>query len=225
MKPDLIIFDKDGTLIDNIKLFMPVVESAIKKLENKVESKKKFHQFIKYNPDTGELLPESFVLSQPLEVTVNKVSKKFDLKPEYIFNSFDELKFNKKTVVPYVNLKKLFSTLKNKGIKIAINTSDRRSNTEKCIKILEIEKYLDMVVCGDDGLKTKPSPSTINYICQELGVSNSKTFMVGDTQADIDAGIRANCGGIFLVREDEEFHKFKNYGVHIKNVDQIKNYI
>ena len=41
------------------------------------------------------------------------------------------MKLTKETVVPYVDLKDIFETLKDEGIKIAINTSDNRKNTEK----------------------------------------------------------------------------------------------
>ena len=122
-----------------------------------------------------------------------------------------------------VEANKRIATLAFENAKLA--TSDNRKNTEKCIKILGIGTYLDMVVCGDDGFKTKPAPDTVQHICSELGVSPYETFMVGDTQADIDAGLRAKCGGIFLVREDQNFHKFKNYHVHIRDVNQLNYYL
>ena len=225
MQPRLIIFDKDGTLIDNNKLFSPVVEEMIKKLSKKKEEKEKLAKFIGYDLKKRSLIPEGFIASQPLEVSVKKISKKLKIPEEEVRKSFPSLKFNKETVVSYVDLEDLFITLKDEGIKIAINTSDRRKNTERCIKILGIGKYLDMVVCGDDGLKTKPSPDTILYICDKLGVSPYETFMVGDTQADIDAGLKAKCGGVFLVRQDGKFNKFKNYHVHIKDVNQMDYYL
>ena len=225
MKPRLIIFDKDGTLIDNILLFMPTITKMIKNLETHVKNKKKFFKFLGYNEEKKYLSPGSFVLSQPLEVTIQKISKHLEIEPEIVRKSIPKLKINKETVIPYIDLKDLFQTLKREDIKIAMNTSDRRDNTEKCIKVLGIKKYLDMVVCGDDGIKTKPSPDTIKYICDEMGISPYETFMVGDTQADIDAGLRAKCGGVFLVREDGNFNKFKNYHVHIKDVNQLNYYL
>ena len=225
MKPRLIIFDKDGTLIDNMLLFMPSVVKMIKNLETHIKNKKKFFKFLGYDEEKNYFFPGSFVLSQPLEVSIQKISKHLEIEPEIVRKSIPKLKINKETVVPYVDLKDLFDTLVDEGIKIAINTSDRRKNTEKCIKILGIKKYLDMVVCGDDGIKNKPAPDTIKYICDELGISPYETFMVGDTQADIDAGLRAKCGGVFLVREDQDFGKFKNYHVHIRNVNQLNYYL
>ena len=160
MKPELIIFDKDGTLIDDNKLFIPTLSTMIKNAKPYIEDKKKFYKFIDYDEKSKEIGSKSFLRSQPYKVSVKKISKFLKLPEKEARDLFVDLKFNKKTVVPYVNLEDLFSTLKREGIKIAINTSDRRINTEKCIKILGIGKYLDMVVCGDDGIKTKPSPAT-----------------------------------------------------------------
>ena len=225
MPPRLIIFDKDGTLIDNNVLFRPVIEGLLSDLSPYVEEEK-LAKFVGYDLEKREMVPDGFIASQPQEITIQKIIKRFKLDPKIFKNMKPrKVKFTKETVVPYVDLKDLFETLEDEGIMIAINTSDSRESTEKCIKILGIEKYLDMVVCADDGLKTKPAPDTILYICQQLGVSPYETFMVGDTQADIDAGLRAKCGGVFLVREDGNFHKFKNYNVHIRDVNQLNYYL
>tara|TARA_R110001592_G_scaffold279476_2_gene546914 strand:+ start:50 stop:724 length:675 start_codon:yes stop_codon:yes gene_type:complete len=224
MPPRLIIFDKDGTLIDNEAIFVPIIEDMIRNLSKYVDEEK-MAKFIGYDLKKRKFVPDGFIASQPHHISVEKISKKFNIDLEIIEKSYGKIKLTKKTVVPYVNLRDLFGTLKDQGIKIAINTSDSRENTEKCIKILGIKKYLDMVVCGDDGFKTKPSPDTIQHICSELGVSPYETFMVGDTQADIDAGLRAKCGGVFLVREDGKFNKFKNYHVHIRDVNQLNYYL
>lgn len=224
MPPKLIIFDKDGTLIDNEIIFRPIIETMIEELSPYVKEDK-MSKFIGYDLKNRKFVPDGFIASQPHDISVKKISKKFNIPMEIVEKSYGKTKLNKNTVVPYVDLKDLFETLRDKGIMIAINTSDKRENTEKCIKILGIKKYLDMVVCGDDGLKTKPAPDTILHICQELGVSHYETFMVGDTQADIDAGLRAKCGGIFLVRNDGKFSKFKNYHVHIRDVNQLNYYI
>ena len=225
MPPRLIIFDKDGTLIDNEVIFTPIVEDMIHNLSQYVDEEK-MAKFIGYDLKKRKFVPDGFIASQPHHVSVEKISKRFNIASEIIEKAYSKkMKLTKETVVPYVDLRDLFDTLKDEGIKIAINTSDNRKNTEKCIKILGIKKYLDMVVCGDDGFKTKPSPDTIQYICSELGVSPYETFMVGDTQADIDAGLWGKCGGVFLVREDGKFNKFKNYHVHIRDVNQLNYYL
>lgn len=221
----LIIFDKDGTLIDNNVLFSPSVETMLRRLSYDEKEMKKIAKYIGYDLKNKKFLPEGFIASQPLRVSAKMISHKFKIPEDEIMKSFPLLKINKKTIKPYVNLHSLFQFFKDEGIKIAMNTSDGRKNTEKCIDILGIREYLDMVVCGDDGIPTKPAPDTINHICNTLGVSPRQTYMVGDTQADIDSGIRSKCYRVFLVREDGKFNKFQNYHVNINNVEQLKNYL
>lgn len=221
----LIIFDKDGTLIDNNVLFSPVVESMLKKLSGDEKEMKKIAKYIGYDLKNKKFVPEGFIASQPLRVSAKMISQKFKISEEKIIKSCPPLKINKKTIKPYVDLQSLFQLFRDEGIKIAMNTSDGRKNTEKCIDILGIREYLDMVVCGDDGIPTKPNPDTIEFICDELGIPVSETYMVGDTQADIDAGISSDCMGIFLVREDGNFNKFKNYDYKIKDVSELENYL
>lgn len=221
----LIIFDKDGTLIDNNVLFSPVVESMLKKLSGDEKEMKKIAKYIGYDLKNKKFVPEGFIASQPLRVSAKMISQKFKISEQEIIKSCPPLKINKKTIRPYVDLHSLFQLLRDEGIKIAMNTSDGRKNTEKCIDILGIREYLDMVVCGDDGIPIKPAPDTINHICDTLGVSPRQTYMVGDTQADIDSGIRSKCYRVFLVREDGKFNKFENQHININNVKQLENYL
>jgi phosphoglycolate phosphatase-like HAD superfamily hydrolase len=89
----------------------------------------------------------------------------------------------------------LFKILKSNGVKIAISTSDSREGTLETLKELSLEKYIDMVVCGDDAdTEPKPSPYSAFKICNKLGVDPADTVMVGDTQADVGMGKAANIG-------------------------------
>ena len=99
------------------------------------------------------------------------------------------------TLKSLANLTTLFKILKSNGVKIAISTSDSREGTLETLKELDLEKYIDMVVCGDDkDTEPKPSPYSAFKICKKLGVDPADTVMVGDTQADVGMGKAANIG-------------------------------
>lgn len=99
------------------------------------------------------------------------------------------------TLKSLANLKTLFRILKSNGVKIAISTSDSREGTMDTLKELDLGKYIDMVVCGDDkDTEPKPSPYSAFKICSQLGVDPADTVMVGDTQADVGMGKAANIG-------------------------------
>ena len=110
-----------------------------------------------------------------------------------------DIKVNPKDLKPCGDINKIFQFLKDLGIKIAICTSDDREATEDTIKIFKIAKYLDAVSCGSDIVSNKPSPEPIWDICNKLDIRPSETVMVGDTIADLHAGINAKCGKIISV--------------------------
>ena len=59
--------------------------------------------------------------------------------------------------------------------------------------------YIDKLVCGNDGISSKPSPDPILFICKSLGIPPSQTLMIGDTIVDIHAGINAKCSKVIGV--------------------------
>ena len=61
------------------------------------------------------------------------------------------------------------------------------------INKLNIYKYIDYYVCGDDEGKSKPSGDPIRKICNYLNVKPNESIMVGDTITDIKAGKDAGC--------------------------------
>ena len=137
MPPKLIIFDKDGTLIDNEIIFRPIIETMIEELSPYVKEDK-MSKFIGYDLKNRKFVPDGFIASQPHDISVKKISKKFNIPMEIVEKSYGKTKLNKNTVVPYVDLKDLFETLRDKGIMIAINTSDKRENTENVLKFWEL---------------------------------------------------------------------------------------
>ena len=88
-----------------------------------------------------------------------------------------------------------FQWIDSLDIKIAICTSDSREGTEEFLNKLSLSSYVDMVLCGDDKDSiSKPNPHNALFICEKLGVSPSKTIMVGDTPADTIMGQQAQLG-------------------------------
>lgn len=99
------------------------------------------------------------------------------------------------TLKALTNLRLLFKILKKNDVKIAISTSDSRDGTTLTLKELDLEKYIDFVVCGDDpDIVPKPNPFSANKICRQLGIDPSEAVMVGDTKADVGMGAAADLG-------------------------------
>ena len=95
---------------------------------------------------------------------------------------------------PVTDLHALVSSLKSAGLKVAVSTSDNRSNTEWILNHLNISSLIDATVCADDfgGFTSSHGASKIYHICDTLGIPASQTVMVGDTPNDLLTAMEAN---------------------------------
>ena len=243
----LVIFDKDGTIIDNTLMFGEWAKKMIYKLAERfddllVPSKNypTIWEYLGYDPVNNLFSSESVIakgtnddmrnamcdyivnIRQMIPCKTNEERKSLI---ETIRNMWIEIEVTKDNIKECVNTRALFEFLKMKNIKIAIyGISDDRLPTEKTLKLLNISVsnkktpyinnytanmiqpvnrkqpfYIDKLVCGNDGISSKPSPDPILFICKSLGIPPSQTLMIGDTIADIHAGINAKCSKVIGV--------------------------
>ena len=73
-------------------------------------------------------------------------------------------------------------------------TSDDRAPTEATLRALGVDGFVEMLVCGDDGLPSKPAPETILEACRVLDVDAARTAMIGDSIADMTMATAAAVG-------------------------------
>lgn len=87
--------------------------------------------------------------------------------------------------VPLADLPRLFGDLRAAGRRIGIATTDDRRPTEATLSGLALDTFVDDIVCGDDPGPTKPDPATLVAIGDRLAVAIERIAMVGDTPADV----------------------------------------
>ena len=240
----LVIFDKDGTIIDNTLMFGEWAKKMIYKLAELFENLllqssdyPSIWEYLGYDPvnnlfscdsviakgtndDMRNAMCDYIVNVRKIVVCRDKEERKSLI--DTLRKIWVEIEVTRDTIKECVNTRALFEFLKMKNIKIAICTSDDRVPTEKTLRLLNIAVadnkkrpyinnytanmiqpvsrkspfYIDKLVCGNDGLSSKPSPEPILSICKSLNIPPSKSLMVGDTIADVHAGINAKCSKV-----------------------------
>lgn len=99
------------------------------------------------------------------------------------------------TAVPLADLPALLGAIRATGRRIAVATTDDRRPTEATLAGLGLADLVDNVICGDDPGPTKPDPAALAAIADRLGAPIARTAMVGDTPADLrmarEAGARS----------------------------------
>ena len=89
---------------------------------------------------------------------------------------------------PICRLAPLFETLAARGLKLAVVTSDDRAGAERDLGPLAVLPYLGVIVGGDAQLAPKPAPDMLLAACAAVGVAPARTIIVGDSVADMWMG-------------------------------------
>ncbi len=104
---------------------------------------------------------------------------------------------------PFPHAEKLFATLQEQGIRIALNTGFTRSITDAILHRLrwdERSELIDKTICSDEVPNGRPHPDMINTLMADLGIDSAeKVLKVGDTEVDVEEGRNAGCGKVVSV--------------------------
>jgi phosphoglycolate phosphatase len=205
---DLVIFDKDGTLIDFKHLWAQKTIAGVERLVQAVQGDSQLrhalYQALGYDP-----VKNQFDMQGPLLVAA--MSKLYTIAAAVLFQQGwpwleAELLVQEHFVPgiadvltasllrPTADLGKLFTQLRAANVHIAVITSDERAPAEKTLKLLGVDQYVGFLAGADDVYPPKPAPEAILAACVQLGVTPARTIMVGDSTTDMLMGQRAGVG-------------------------------
>jgi len=201
-QPEVIIFDKDGTLVCFHTMWNSWCEQLAQRMnaETDRELSDEVYRLMGYDSEKREIkmgmLAEKthpYIRDKVVEMLVAQGFSEWEAA-EVLEKTWKDTPENMQ-IKQTGNLRALFARLKERDIKIAICTSDSREGTIEFLERMGLESMVDIIVCGDDEVsKSKPDPHNAEYICDQLGVNCSEAIMVGDTPADTIMGQAANLG-------------------------------
>ncbi|HYN69842.1 MAG TPA: HAD family hydrolase [Candidatus Eisenbacteria bacterium] len=204
---ELIVFDKDGTLIDFQYMWTGWLASTTERLEIEtgLALGAELHGLMGVDPASGVVLPHGLLAATPMarihERVVDLLVGRGQPRKEAAravaaaWRAPDPVTLAR----PVTNLGALFSTLRMAGRRLAIATTDDRLPTERTLDALGIAGLIDAVACADDGQPVKPAPDAVLTLCAALGVPPARTAVVGDAPADLRMGRAAGAGRVIGV--------------------------
>ncbi|CAJ0919095.1 unnamed protein product, partial [Mesorhabditis belari] len=230
----LIIFDKDGTLVDFHRMWMPYARATVKLLEQATgrDVGPSVYKTLGVDPHK-----EKVSMGALAEKTLDGIRKDVALTlMDHGIPHVDAHRIVEHAVPeqspgetwPVCDLQILMEELRQMGVKMALCTADSRTATMAQMKLLRIEHYMDHIVCGNDqGIIPKPSPHCAVQICKKLNVELKDAIMVGDTIADLKmgrvAGLRASVGVLTGVGNRDSLSQYTDY--FIENVSELPGLI
>ena len=193
---DLVVFDKDGTLIDFNAMWAGWADAIGQRLEAATRRPVAGDVFaaIGYDPvagraRTGSLL--AIATMAELREVVAAVVRRWCPSVAAARRAVDEAWFEPDpvtTAVPTTDLAALFASLRASGRRIAVATTDDRAPTETTLRALGLRSEVSALACGDDGVGVKPDPAMVLALCLATGVEPGRAAVFGDTPADLAMG-------------------------------------
>jgi phosphoglycolate phosphatase len=204
---DLVIFDKDGTLIDFEAMWAGWAVAIGHRLDAATRRPVAGDVFaaIGFDPTTNRVLaggPLAVSTMAGIAETIAAVVRRWCPSVAAARLAVETAWFEPDPVAmakPLADLSALFGRLVGSGRRIAVATTDDRAPTEATLQGLGLREHVSALACGDDGIGLKPDPAMVLAVCAVLRTEPGRTAIVGDTPADLAMGRAAGLGRVIGV--------------------------
>jgi len=201
----LVIFDRDGTLIDIHRYWTGMLEMRSAGICRRFGLDDKARDGlseimgidvrknkIKSGGPVG-IKKRDVVMQAAIDYLAGRGITNSDDVCADIFRDVDERSESRllELVVPLPGAKKIVADLRAGGCRCAIATSDMKKRALLTMDVIGMTDAFDMMVGADEVARPKPAPDMIHRIIGRLHADLLETVMVGDASVDIEMGINA----------------------------------
>lgn len=222
VKCTLVIFDKDGTLIDQHLSLLELAKARRKSVRRHVGKKtaELWEKIVGIDLKKGKIDHDGPLATTPRREELLIAAAAFYLNGfpwsearQVAQRAYDEADNSMKPpcgMILLEGVKETLKRLKKQGLKLAIASTDIHRRTEESIKALRIVSLFDAIVGSDDVAFGKPSPDMIFEVLKKTGSKPNEAVVVGDSTSDLKMGKNAKvkaCIGVltgFTPREKLE---------------------
>jgi phosphoglycolate phosphatase len=201
-----IVFDKDGTLIDFEKTWVPALLGSAKALADTVERGDMagvMLDAVGRDPVSGRIIAGTQLASGTIDVVAARWR---DIVPELppldqVIDWLDDYwtSTTLSNLHPVTPLRPLLHGLRENGHVLGLATNDTERAAHLTLEKLAVSDLFDQVHGYDSGHGAKPEPGMILEFCRAAGLPANEVAMVGDSPADLHAGRNAGCGLVIAV--------------------------
>lgn len=199
---DLVVFDKDGTLLDFHAMWGGWAIELGRRLDGATRRPVAGDVFatIGFDPTSGRVRPGAplaVATMGEIREVVAAVIRRWCPSVIAAREAVETAWFIPDPVtsaIPMGDLPGLFAALRDSGRSIAIATTDDRAPTDASLRALGVRGLVSAIACGDDGIGVKPDPRMLLALCETVTVPPARTAVIGDTLADLRMARAAGAG-------------------------------
>ncbi len=215
-KPEAVLFDLDGTLLDTAPDFHWVINQLLS--ENSLPAQPYSELRKHVSNGANAMLKAAFELSDG--------DSKLPSLHQQMLNLYDQhLAIDSKL---FPGIESLLATLEKEQIPWGIVTNKPERFTTPILSALKLSIRSASTICPDHVKKTKPDPEPLLLACQQIQAAPQNCIYIGDHIRDIDAGNRADMftiGALYGYINESENSDSWNANAYVKHADQILSVI
>lgn len=180
---DLIVFDWDGTVMDSTAAIANSIQSACRDLDLTVPSDEVARHVI------------GLGLDQALRYAVPSAGehRHADLVARYRYHFFSQ----ENSMPLFKGAESLMQELHAAGYYLAVATGKGRGGLDRAMQVSNMTQYFHCTRTADK-TASKPDPTMLHEIMEELEITPSRTLMVGDTTHDLQMAINAGVASLAM---------------------------
>ena len=207
-----ILFDKDGTLIDYGKTWVPIHrEVALYAARGDAALAAELLRRHGQDPDTGASTANSVLAAGSVYDIADAFAQDLGARtPPDLAAAIDRIytEGGAGHAVAVEGAERTLAELRRRGFKLGVATNDTEGGLAASLKRAGILGFFDFTVGCDSGFGAKPDPRMVYAFCAAAGVDPIEVAMVGDALSDLAmgraAGVALNVGvlGGTSARED-----------------------
>ncbi len=199
MKYRGIVFDKDGTLLDFNRTWLPIYRYAAKEFaEGDADLESLLLTQHGFEPDRNRFVGGSLLAAGNNQQIASAWAEQID-KPDQVDSISSRLHaiFHDQGSLHATPVKRLASTLKQlkqSGRKLGVATADSHQGIINTLQSFDVLHEFDYLAGYDSGHGVKPEAGMVLAFCEQLALEVETVVIVGDNRHDIEMGRNANAG-------------------------------
>jgi phosphoglycolate phosphatase len=178
-KPELILIDLDGTLVDSVPDLAFCVDAMMERLDRPTHGEAKVRDWV---GNGVERLTRRALIGQ-----LNGEPSDEDFEQAYpIFLELYD-RHNGEQSGLYPGVREGLDYLKTTGIRLGCVTNKAEQFTVPLLKALGVYDDFEIVISGDTLPKKKPDPMPLLHAATHFGIDPANALMLGDSVSDVKA--------------------------------------
>jgi len=203
-RPEMVLIDVDGTLVDSVPDLAYCVDAMMQELGM---------------PERGERRVRHWVGNGVERLVKRALINQIDGEPDEalfakalpVFEALYRENTSKRSCL-YPGVKEALDFLQTTGVRIGCVTNKASQFTLPLLQDLGVRDYFEIVICGDMVERKKPDPMPLLQAADQLETEPQASMMLGDSMSDVNA---ARAAGFQIVCMSYGY----NHGEDIRDYD------